>query len=213
MFSLSSIVSTISICDNNSTSYEQFIHNHQERHNRNVLVAQSNTQRNVGFINHRDKSLLHKGGYKKKNVKFIKQQPPNNNYRKQSHNNYQQNLTNNYQQTKKYNNRSNSDIHYIIQYSFNNNNKNYPLNKILNHLSNNFNINFKNSLSYNSFNVKYIKVKGLDKSRHYISIHVGVNYNVLDTREISNLGNRFQVHPLYDNNTQVRFSFVNYKIN
>lgn len=238
MFSLSSIVSTISICDNNSTSYQQFINSHQERHNHNVLVAQSNTQRKVGFSNHRKEPPSYKGGYKKNQGKLIKQKqkPSNNNYRKQSNynhqkppnNNYQKQLnynhqktsnnnfqkqSNNYLKPQTYNYRNNGDVHFIIQYSFNNKNMSYPLNKILSHLSNNFNNNFKNSLNYNSFKVKYIKVKDCDKSKNYISIYVGINYNIIQSREINNLGNRFQDHPLYDNNTQVRFYFVDFKVN
>ena len=154
MFSLSSIVSTISICDNNSTSYQQFINSHQERHNHNVLVAQSNTQRKVGFSNHRKEPPSYKGGYKKNQGKLIKQKqkqkPSNNNYRKQSNYNHQKPPNNNYQKQLNYNHQKTSNNNFqkqsnnylkpqtynyrnngmLFYYSiFNNKNMSYPLNK------------------------------------------------------------------------------------
>ena len=40
-----------------------------------------------------------------------------------------------------------------------------------------FNNQFKNSLSYETFNVKYINIKGGDKRYNTIHILVGINYN------------------------------------
>ena len=80
MFSSNSIVSTVSYSDGQVLSYEEFISNHQEKHNRNVSFYQSSTiKRNVRLYDKTNKGNYNQYGGQKKNSKFNKKPQNNNN--------------------------------------------------------------------------------------------------------------------------------------
>lgn len=107
--------------------------------------------------------------------------------------------------------RNSNEVKFIIRY-LKTSVSNYPFHKILTHLKKKFNGQFKNSLSYESFKVKYINIKGGDKRYDTIHIIVGIDYNNPRALEIHDLGNKFQNHTLNDGGNQIIFLLQNYEM-
>lgn len=208
MFTHSSVINTVSYSDG-SISYEDFLEKHQRKHQQNVYISQ--TIRRESLNTNNVKSLGHEpnlqyGGHK--NVKLIQQ------HKKEGKKNKpRKNLKDN--NKVKYNNLSNfkknGTVKFIIRYLITSKSS-YPFHKILTYLKKKFDNQFKNSLSYQSFHVKYININGGDKRYNTIHITVGINYNNPRGLEISDLGDKFQNHTLNDSNNQIVFLLQNYEM-
>lgn len=208
MFTHSSVINTVSYSDGN-TSYEEFLEKHQLTHQQNVYISQSIGRKSLNTSN--VKTLVYEpnlqyGGYN--NMKVIEQKNKGGKKNKPGKNLKDNNKV-------KYNNppkfKKNGTIKFNIRYSISNM-SNYPFHKILTHLKKRFNNQFKNSLSYETFNVKYINIKGGDKRYNTINILVGVNYNYAQGNEIANLGNKFQNYSIDEGNTKIIFILQNYEM-
>lgn len=208
MFTHSSLINTVSYSDGN-ISYEDFLEKHQRKHQQNVYISQTIRRKSLNTNN--DKTLgyepnLQHGGHK--NVKLIQQhkkEGKKNKPRKKLKDNNKVKY-NNFPNLKK-----DATVKFIIRYLITSKSS-YPFHKILTYLKKKFDNQFKNSLSYESFNVKYINIKGGDKRYNTIHITVGIDYNDPCGLEISDLGNKFQNHTLNDSNNQIIFLLQNYKM-
>tara|TARA_A100001011_G_C14230965_1_gene808808 strand:- start:97 stop:723 length:627 start_codon:yes stop_codon:yes gene_type:complete len=208
MFAHSSVVNTVSYSDGN-VSYEDFLEKHQLKHQQNVYISQTIRRKSLNTTN--DKTLgyepnLQHGGHN--NVKLIQQhnkEGKKNKPRKNLKDNNKVNYNNFFSFRKK------GTVKFIIRYLISSK-YSYPFHKILTYLKKKFDNQFKNSLSYESFNVKYININGGDKRYNTIHITVGINYNNPRALEISDLGNKFQNHTLNDANNQIIFLLQNYEM-
>lgn len=225
MFSSNTIVSTVSYSDGQLLSYEEFISSHQEKHDRNVSIAQtSSSKKNVKFYNKNKKPDNEQHGGRKKNGKFIKQQQYNKNgkfIKQQPSNNI--NRTEEYTKGKPRDNnqhyikskvnrrQKNGTIRFILKYLINNK-ESYPVNKILSHLGKSFNNDIKNSFYFNSFDIKQIQVKDFNKERHNVAVYVNIRYDSINNNDINKLGDMFEMFPCYDRDTKINFCFTNFKI-
>ena len=233
MFSYNSVVNTVSYSDGKNISYEEFIRNHNNEHQKNILISKTQAKESLSFINNwkeigynfftgnnQDEythKMIEQASYEEQEVSNQKQKLNN---QKQKLSNQKQKLSNQKQKLKNKKNADNKidnkkkieNINYTIKYMTKSGNT-YPFNKILKHLTKKFcNTEFKKSIKYDSFCVRFININGLDKHEKLLSIDVNIKYDNLVDRDIQHFGKQFEKYPINDYNDSVYFTLYHYKI-
>ena len=217
MFTNSSLVNTISYSNGQDISYDDFLRNHEMQHQRNVLCAQSQSLKSISFIDG-VKAIGADFFYgtsnqdnRKQNVKMIEQRPGYKIEKKPKQKNKAKNHNSPHKQKSRFN--KIETVYYTIKY-WTEKESVYPFNKILKHLTTKIcNNDFKKSIKCDTFDIKFIKISGLDKQEKLLSINVDITHNNnISNLEIENLANLFEKFTIYDYNNTVHFRLYHYRL-